>query len=114
MKFKRLEDELLFLDGQGYQNVFGEKLSLEDQEKQAHIDSYKQNTSERKRYVTKSFNLICWYLGAVFILLVCNGVTCVPFYLSEAVELALLTTTTANVLTIFYFVMKYLFNPKGE
>ena len=94
-----------------------EKLTKEDIEREVELErleNLKQDRKERKVYANKAFRLICWYLGIVTALLIAAGVEVIPFYLSEAVELALLTTTTANVLTIFYFVMKYLFNPKGK
>ena len=47
---------------------------------------------------------------SVFIILVAKGFAAFPFDLSDEVLIVLLTTTTANVLIVFHFVMKYLFN----
>lgn len=84
--------------------------TLDEDEKRAHLDSFKQDMGERKIYASKTFRFICIYMFSVFIILVAKGFAAFPFDLSDKVLIVLLTTTTANVLIVFHFVMKYLFN----
>ena len=87
--------------------------SLLHEEKKAHIDSFKQNTEERKVYARESFNLMSIYLGVVAIFLFFVGLECFPFHFSDTVIITLLTTTTTTVIGIFLLVMQYLFR-KGN
>lgn len=86
------------------------KRKLEEEEKLAYIDSYKQDTKERKHYAEKTFEFLCFYMFAVFLILVFVGSDHIDFHFSDSVVIALITTTTANVIGIFIFVMRYLFN----
>ena len=88
----------------------GAKRKLEEEEKLAHINSYKQDTKERKHYAEKTFEFLCAYMLAVFLLLIFAGSDHIDFHFSDSVIIALITTTTANVIGIFIFVMRYLFN----
>lgn len=84
--------------------------TIDEDEKRAHLDSFKQDMGERKKYASNTFRFICIYMVSVFIILVARGFNAFPFELSDKVLVVLLTTTTANVLIVFHFVMKYLFN----
>ncbi|SDR86557.1 hypothetical protein SAMN05216490_0088 [Mucilaginibacter mallensis] len=68
----------------------------------------KQDRKERKLYANLSFVLICMWLIIVLAIFVAIGQKKLTY--SDTVIVALLTTTTANVIVIFNFVMKYLFN----
>ncbi len=95
-----------------------EKYEQDKREREAELEAQelKQNISERKKYASKTFRLICWWLGGVFFLLFLDGFNAYwlpfTFQLKENVLLAVIGGTTLNVIGIFIFVMKYLFNPK--
>lgn len=86
--------------------------TLNRAEKQAHIDSFKQDTAERKSYARKAFWFVSAYMGLVFTLLFLLGFDCICFHFSDAVIITLITTTTTTVIGIFILVMQYLFNKK--
>lgn len=84
--------------------------SLENEEKRERIRGLRQNIDERKHYANHLFWFLVGHMGLVFLILFLNGFVLFGFLLSDTVIVALITTTTANVLTMFYFVVKYLFN----
>lgn len=84
--------------------------SLEDEEKRERIRGLRQNIDERKHYAKYLFKFLVGHMALVFVILFFNGFMFCGFLLSDTVIVALITTTTANVLTMFYFVVKYLFN----
>jgi hypothetical protein len=77
--------------------------------------SYEQNIKERKKYAHRIFLLICFWLAGVFLLLVADGESgFTHFSLPEGVVLAIIGSTTLNVLGIFVIVTHYLFPQQGE
>jgi hypothetical protein len=70
----------------------------------------KQDREERKIYANLVFTLISIWLIVVVAIFVSCGQGNLKY--SDSVLITLLTTTTANVIAIFHFVMKYLFHPK--
>lgn len=84
--------------------------SLEDEERRERIRGLRQNIDERKHYASYLFWFLVGHMGLVFVILFFTGFMLCGFLLSDTVIVALITTTTANVLTMFYFVVKYLFN----
>lgn len=93
---------------QADQSLINKKLLIDIDRLKEEIYDLKQNRSERKIYARLAFKLICSYLAAVFLLLLAVGGG--KIYLSDAVLLSIVATLAPNVLGIFYFVMKYLFN----
>ena len=85
------------------------KLTLENDFAQGENDA-------RKSYGIKVFWLMVVWLSAVFVLVILSGIPILEdkkyFHLSENIVLALIGTTTLNVIGLFGFVMKYLFSPK--
>lgn len=76
----------------------------------AHLEGLRQDIGERKKYAHRIFVLICFWLAAVFLLLVADGLSNIDlFVLPEGVILAIIGSTTLNVLGIFYIVTHYLF-----
>ena len=59
------------------------------------------------------FNFMCWYLAAVFFIIILKGITTNCFYISDDIILALLGTTAVEVIGTFAFVAKYLFGSKS-
>ena len=85
----------------------------EEEAKELKNISDRQNIKARKRYANKLFRLIkCWlYFVATLIFIVAVDVSGLPiaFSLPEPVLIAVLTTTTVNVIGLFVFVVRYLF-----
>lgn len=79
------------------------------------LEKLRQDRDERKDYASMIFNLMCWYLFAVFFIIILNGITANNFLVSDNVIMALLGTTAIEVIGTFGFVAKYLFEyKKGE
>jgi hypothetical protein len=81
---------------------------LEEDFFRVHAAGLQQDIEERKKYAHRIFVLICFWIGAVFLLLIAVGVG-YHFALSNSVLLAVIGSTTVNVLGIFYIVTHYLF-----
>ena len=90
-----------------------ETFSFSQEWAKAEINSYNQDTDERKRYAHRIFCLICTWLCGVFLILLLQGFRSTQFYgwfqLSQPVLLALIGSTTLNVLGVFIIVTHYLF-----
>lgn len=70
----------------------------------------KQDRKQRKIFSYVIFAFMCLYMAvSLIIVFLCGKFV---LFLSDGVLIALLTTTLANVIGIFNFVAKYLFNPK--
>ena len=77
---------------------------------QQHINDRRQDRAERKIYASKLFWLVaCWML-AVFSILLLQGFK--VFQLENTVLVALLSTTSVNMIGLFVIVTKYLFSEK--
>ena len=89
-----------------------QKKTWEDRLKEEELFDRQQNRAQRKEYADHIFVFLFVYM--LFVGLIIAGVGCrhCGFELSDTVLIALITTTTANVIGIFVFVVKYLFNPK--
>lgn len=73
------------------------------------LENRKQDRAQRKVYADNIFAFLSVYMAVVMILLWKCASQYNSFYLSDSVIIALITTTTANVIGIFVFVVKYLF-----
>jgi hypothetical protein len=91
-----------------------EEREIETSKKRTELAGIKQDITARRNYARRIFYLIVWWLIAVFILLLLQGFLSPNkiFHLSDAVLLALIGGTTANVLGIFMVVVWYLFPKK--
>lgn len=108
-----LSEMLLELKSKRTADLNTNNVQLSHEEKKARIESFRQNTEERKVYARESFNLMSIYLGVVAIFLFLVGLECFPFHFSDTVIITLLTTTT-TVIGIFLLVMQYLFRKGGR
>jgi len=88
--------------------------SIERDFKQAKLKSYIQDVGERKNYANKLYKLLVCFLISVFLILISCGIKPLCFCLSEKIIITLLATTSANVIGIFLFVVKYLFKATDE
>lgn len=84
-----------------------EQEAYETERRRAELDSYKQDTDERKAFAKKIFTLICVWLAGVFLLLLGQGFLLIK--LSDNVLITAITGTTLNVIGIFLVVTNYLF-----
>lgn len=83
--------------------------SFEEQYKTIVLLDFSRKSEMRVAYANNIFTLVCIYLCVVGVILWKSAVFLNGFQLSDNVLIALLTTTTANVLGLFAFVVKYLF-----
>ena len=80
---------------------------FKNKEREANLKNLNQNIEQRKDYAHKIFCLISGWL--FFTAIVTLGCATNSLYLSENVIIALLTTSSANVILIFIYVVRYLF-----
>lgn len=76
------------------------------------LEGQKQDRNQRKEFANKIFDFMCWYLVAVFFIIMLNGVTINNFKVSDEIILALLGTTAIEVIGTFAIVARYLFSKK--
>lgn len=76
------------------------------------LESNRQDRLERKQFARKIFWLLIAFLAATMAIVALCG--CRVLSLSDVVVVALLTTTSANVIGIFVFVVKYLFKANSS
>lgn len=81
--------------------------ALELEFKRERLEGERQNREQRKRYAKWLFSFICAYMIIALIILVLVGKECLTIH--DSVLIAMLTTTTANVIGLFAIVARYLF-----
>jgi hypothetical protein len=89
-----------------------EEDDLQKEHAKAILRGLKQDIDERKKYAKYFFVLACFWLAAITILLVLQGFGSlwpILFKLADNVLLAVIGSTTVNVLGILYVVANYLF-----
>jgi hypothetical protein len=90
-----------------------EKLRLESEKRQHELDSLRQDADLRKQFARRIFWLLIAWLLTVLIALIIDGfkigIADHSFTLPDSVLLALIGSTTANVIGIFLIVVHYLF-----
>jgi hypothetical protein len=92
-----------------------EERDIESKRKRTELAGIRQDIAARRKYARRIFYLIVWWLVGDFVLLLLQGFLkpLKLFQLSDAVLLAVIGGTTANVLGIFMVVVWYLF-PKPD
>ena len=85
-------------------------ITIENKIKAEELHRRIQDREQRKTYATYVFYFLVGYMLFVFSILFFCGLNAWGFGLSDSVLIAIVTTTTANVIGIFAFVMMYLFN----
>ena len=95
-----------------------ETLSNENEKLEIENQGLKQDIAERKKYAHRIFCLISTWLASVLAIIILDGFGTsgialpwihLSFHLSEPVVLAIVGSTTLDVLGIFYIVTNYLF-----
>ena len=78
--------------------------------KKESLESARQDRSQRRKFANMVFILIAAYLAIVLVILFLCGFEVMN--LGQSVIIVLLSTMTANVISIFILVIKYLFHTK--
>lgn len=82
--------------------------------KDEEIKDIQQDRSQRKEFADKLFDLMCWYLVGVFLLILMNGISIMNFHISDEIILALLGTTAVEIIGTFAIVARYLFSKNNK
>ena len=92
------------------QDIEIEKLRVQVAQQKEELEGRRQDRLQRGDFSYHIFALLWFYLISVLgiVISVASGIA----KLSDPVLITLLSTTTANVIGIFYFVAKYLFHTK--
>lgn len=102
------------VDGNKFSRIFKEKelaKSLE-QIKNEHLDKNQtQDREQRKKYTKYTFILCVTYIFLVFLIVFLSGFQLMD--VSNSVLIVLLSSSFAQIIGLFVFVMKYLFNIKN-
>ena len=78
------------------------------------LENRRQDRAQRKVYADNLFTFLCFYMILVFFIFYKSGSLYNSFELSDSVIIALITTTTANIIGIFAFVVRYLFKTPDD
>ena len=89
------------------------RLELENAAREGENAGDDQDRQQRKEFADKIFDFVRNYMLFVCVVLFLKGITS-QFYLSDAVIITLLGTTTANVIGILIIVVTYLFSRKKK
>jgi hypothetical protein len=100
-------------------NTLKERAELEKERYGTQTSGLTQDIAERKKYAGFFFCLSCAWLVAIVAILMLQGFGSLsfwkaPFKLSDSIVLAMIGSTTINVLGILYIVANYLFPKHGE
>jgi len=102
------------VDAKDRKAVKAEARDLDEQRQILELRSLGQDIGERRKYANRSFNLIVSWLAIVLYIVLAQGFgvglfNYGRFALSDAVLIALITTTTGSIIGIVLIVMRYLF-----
>lgn len=77
------------------------------------VQSMMDDINARKNYTPRIFALMCSWIGFVIVILLLQGfgAKCEWFKLSDLVLTTFIGGTTANILGLWIFVIKYLYKP---
>ena len=89
-------------------------LSKRIERKDEEIKDIQQDRSQRKEFADKLFDLMCWYLVGVYLLILMNGISTMNFHISDDIILALLGTTAVEIIGTFAIVARYLFSKNNK
>ncbi len=99
------------------QTLERDQLRVDIEKLRAELDSFKQDIRQRKTFAPKLYALTCLWLVLVIAIVLLQGFSDGRyhfFHLADGVLIALLGTTTVNVVGLFYVVAKYLFPDKSR
>ena len=84
-----------------------QNMAIRNKREQAEVDGIVQDNNQRRRYAGYILFLVVAWLLVVLLVVVACGRQCL--HLSDAVLIALISTTTVNVVALFAIVAHYLF-----
>lgn len=105
---ERREESMVGLSEQQVEDL--RSMALDNDIKKEALEGQKQDRAQRKEFADMIFRFAEVYMLCVLGLLIMAGVGDDNFNLSDGVLIAILGTTTANVIGVFNFVAKYLFH----
>lgn len=105
---ERREESVAGLSEQQVEDL--RSMALDNDIKKEALEGQKQDRAQRKEFADMIFRFVVVYMLCVLGLLIMAGVGDINFDLSDGVLIAILGTTTANVIGVFNFVAKYLFH----
>lgn len=74
------------------------------------LENIKDSFALSGKMATRIFWLVFFYLAVVFCIVIWQGIVCPEYRLSDKVLIALLTTTTVNIIGLLFLVIKYVFH----
>lgn len=86
-----------------------QELALKNRELEEKVNTLAENREARKDYTARVFWLIVGWLIVILALIIFNSFNLLD--ISDNVVLALVGSTTLNILGLFQVVLKYLYNP---
>jgi hypothetical protein len=88
-----------------------ERSAFDNAEREENLAGIQQDREERKKYAKHYYNLVRCWVWAILALVLLQGVlaACRLEFLSDAVLMTLLGTTTATIISIVLIVVTYLF-----
>ncbi len=89
-----------------------EESEIQRSQKRAELESYQQDTKERKKYAARIFSLTCLWVVGIYALLLLQGFQYRGFRLADSLVLAAIGSTTANIVGVFLIVTRYFFPKK--
>lgn len=91
-----------------------EEGSVDDARGLAELQSFIQDTGERKAHAKKIFYLTCAWVTGIYVLLLLDGFGWWRFHLPDPIMLAAIGSTTANIIGVFLIVARYFFPKKNS
>jgi hypothetical protein len=90
-----------------------EEVSYKAEHRKLLLKQLGQNIEERRIYSGRVFRICVWWVCGIFLILIADGIG-FHFHLADSVLLMAIGSTTANILGLFYIVVRYLFPSKPE
>ena len=93
-----------------------DSLTKREEREQLENDDFAQNIRLRREFARKLFKLACWWVLGILGILIANGILSARglSFLSDAVLLTLIGSTTVNIIGLFTLVVRYLFRSPGR
>lgn len=115
-----IEDILKNIGGKTGKDLERQAQNIENKRKKEKIRGKKQNRKERKKYAHSTFMFLKSYTIILVTIILLSGLNgkyldlldFSKFHLSDPVLITLITTSLGSIVSVFVFVMKYLFKGK--
>lgn len=104
---EQIDQNLSDVQPEEIQLSVNEGRDLDEMLKKVNLKGAIQDIDERKKFAKWIFWMVVGWLVVILGIIICSGSKCL--ILSDAVVIALISSTTVNVTTFFVIVTKYLF-----